>query len=135
MILLGSLTFNAQSITSMTCLLTGFTEFGQQYWLKLSISQSLNINSINKQLDFTSKDLCSQGSCDHRQQFQWVKLLKYVRLEILDCCPLCFNKQKGLEVVLETIEYHNFFDKPKFVFPRVLWPYTGVLMAAIGNNW
>ena len=113
MILLGSLTFNAQSITSMTCLLTGFTEFGQQYWLKLSISQSLNINSINKQLDFTSKDLGSQGSCDHRQQFQWVKLLKYVRLEILDCCLLCFSTLKGLEVVLEAIEYHNFFDKPK----------------------
>ena len=104
------------------------------YWIWTTILAKIvpfsvhNINSIIMLSDF-------QESCDHRQQFQWPKSIKYVGLEIQDCCQIHFSKQKGLEVVIETIEYHKFFCNQKFVFPRVLWPYIGVSVGAIGNNW
>ena len=87
-----------------------------------------NIYSIIMLSDF-------QESCDHRQQFQWPKSLKYVGLEIQDCCQIHFSKQKGSEVVIETIEYHKFFCNQKFVFLRLLWPYTGGSVPAMGYKW
>ena len=57
--------------------------------------------------------LTNESIIKQKRNITRTTLIKYVGLEIQDCCQIHFSKQKGLEVVIETIEYHKFFLQSK----------------------